>query len=520
MSLSDQLAQALSRWPLDREQREFIKGATTEANERQIKDLVRQLGDAESAVIGYEDLRTGQNSTRSGSPFVQRKLRIIRRHKWIVAILGTIMLAAITLAIAQIGPARTEVRIAAGPSGSVYVRLVQLLAEETASRDDRIKLRLVLTSGSPESAAALENDRADVAILPSTIGDAPDWPLIAILRRNVLGLIVPQTNAADKLDAVPKLAGHRLGIVTGDEATTDILKFLLSRYAVFGKVQVSLVDPAHVAAAVKNKQIDALFVVSSVSGEAIDKLIVAATVNGQAPGFIAIDHADGIAKRNPAFQAMTLDAGMFGDNPALPPEDIRTLGFIEYLVANKKFDRYTVASLAKRLYASRLTLAAAMPGEIKIEAPKTDKDASKIVHPGALMYLQGEQSSFLDRYGDDIFYVLLILPVVASAIAGFVSYFRNDARVRRMRMQQRLMGVLRKARTASSLEVLDEVQVEVDHLVIAMIHYNEQYKYNQNERMLFLLALDHISAAIASRQTLLREPQAHDPTQRRRASVA
>ncbi|MGC2079487.1 MAG: hypothetical protein WA728_26400 [Xanthobacteraceae bacterium] len=43
---------------------------------------------------------------------------------------------------------------------------------------------------------------------------------------------------------------------------------------------------------------------------------------------------------------------------------------------------------------------AAVPGEIKIEAPSTDKDADAVVHPGALAYLNDSEKSFFDKYGD------------------------------------------------------------------------------------------------------------------------
>ena len=37
----------------------------------------------------------------------------------------------------------------------------------------------------------MNNGNADLAILPSTIGNSPDWPVVAILRQNVMALIVP-----------------------------------------------------------------------------------------------------------------------------------------------------------------------------------------------------------------------------------------------------------------------------------------------------------------------------------------
>ncbi len=69
-----------------------------------------------------------------------------------------------------------------------------------------------------------------------------------------------------------------------------------------------------------------------------------------------------------------------------------------------------------------------MPGEIKIEAPSTDKDASVLVHPEALAYLADDQKTFFDRYGDTIFYGLLIFPIFGSAIAAVASYFTRNGR--------------------------------------------------------------------------------------------
>jgi hypothetical protein len=61
-------------------------------------------------------------------------------------------------------------------------------------------------------------------------------------------------------------------------------------------------------------------------------------------------------------------------------------------------------TLSKLIFTSRLALAAALPGEIKVQAPATGKDASVVVHPGTLAFLTDDQKRFFDRYDDDIFY--------------------------------------------------------------------------------------------------------------------
>ena len=130
---------------------------------------------------------------------------------------------------------------------------------------------------------------------------------------------------------------------------------------------------------------------------------------------------------------------MFSGNPPAPAENLKTLSFPEYLVARKTSHHDRVATLARLIYSSRQSLAAAMPGEVKIEAPSTDKDAAVIVHPGALAYLSDDQKSFFEKYGDYIFYGLLIFPIFGSAIAGVAGYFHRSGRTRRLRLLQRLI---------------------------------------------------------------------------------
>jgi TRAP-type uncharacterized transport system substrate-binding protein len=538
---------------------------------------------------------------------VRNRIRAFLRHTRTVTILGMIILGGLIWAALHVTLAPTQMRVAAGPPGSADVKFVEMLSHKFAVEHDRVQLHLVATDGPKASAAAAANGEADLAVLPSTLGDSPDWPVVAILRQNVMALIVPTQpppappkkeaalppapkeasapeskekaakpekgtdktkgatadkgkgagnekndrsdqadktarvavksadkaagknadkatdkdadnsgdadNKADKadadankLDSVSKLTGHRIGVVTGNAATPEVLDVVLSHYGVpLNQVQVSLIDPSHIAEAVKALQVDVLFVAGAETGQAINDVVAAATVNGQAPSFIPIDQAEGMAKRNSAFQSVDIEAGTFGGNPPAPPDGLKSLSFPEYLVAKKSFHHDAIGTLAKLIFTSRLALAAAMPGEIKIRAPATEKDANVVVHPGALAYLSDDQKSFFDKYGDDIFYGLLIFPIFGSAIAGVASYFRSSGRTRRLRLLQRLLDLTQKANHAPSLEALDKLQVDVDHLVVAIIHQTEQEEYDEAVQASFGLALDQVRFAIAGRRAVLLE---------------
>jgi TRAP transporter TAXI family solute receptor len=438
---------------------------------------------------------------------VRNRVRMLLRRTWVVAVIGALVLAGTVSAAFYYSTESDHMRIAAGPND---IEFAKALSEQIEHSNKDFTLKPVPMQDTQATVAAISNGQADLAILPGLSDSSMKWPVVAILRQNVLALIVPaakktkKSGKAEKIEKVGQLAGRRVGIVTGNEATADLLDVVLDHYGVpRSKVILSDIDPKNIADAIKNNQVDVLFVAGAATGAAISQAVKAATQNGDAPTFLAIDQADGIAKRNPIFDSEDVDAGTFGGNPPTPDDSLKSLSFGQYLVAQKSNSDSTIGSLSKFIYSSRQALAAAVPGEIKISAPSTDKDADVVVHPGTLAYLGDSQQSFFDRYGDDIFYGMLIFPVFGSCIAGLAGYLRSDTRTRRLRLLQRVLDLVRKAHAAQTLEAIEHLQLEADNLVIAIVHQGEHEEFDETVRMSFAFALDQLRFAIAARRTAI-----------------
>ena len=520
-------------------------------------------------------------SIESLEHIMRGRLRMFMRHTWLVTILGTMLMVAAVTAGFYYTTESERMRIAVDPLGAKFVAA---LSEQIARAHSDLSLRIVATQSAGEAAQAMNKGQADLAVLPSNLDDTLRWPVVAILRQNVMALIVPgaaaeavkagqsgasapsapaaskaktassaksgksdkdgksgkagkknaKSTASDdsddsgssdddsgKFGKVTDLAGKRIGIVGGNDATRGLLETVLGHYGVaLGTVTLSDVAPEQIADAMKNNRLDALFVAGAATGRAISDAVTAATVNGNAPSFIAIDQADGIAKRHPAFDSVDIDAGTFGGNPPAPDDSLKSLSFAEYLVARRGFSESTIDALAKIIYTSRQALAATVPGDIKIAAPSTDKDADVAVHPGALAYLSDSQQSFFDKYGDDIFYGMLIFPVFGSAIAGLASYLRRDTRTRRLRLLQRVLDLVRKAHAAATLEAVDQIQLDADHLVVAIIHQGEHEEFDETVRMSFAFALDQLRFALAARRAALGQGTGMTETTGAKAAAA
>jgi TRAP-type uncharacterized transport system substrate-binding protein len=551
--------------------------------------LARRSGKGGSG-DGMHAAAEGRSSGRTMSMhslenIVRSRVRTFLRHTTLVTLLGTVVVGALIWAGVHYSLQDTVMRVAVGPPDSANARFVDVLSKIVTDSHDRIKIDIVPTDGAAASAQDLAKGQADLAVVPTTVGQSPNWPVVAILRKNVMAFIVPapppppplpapvaakdakpapapakggksgkggkaasatpsasQSTASDnspsakgkkataksakssddddsddsddsdkssgdsktKKMKVTDLAGKRVGIVNGNEASTDLLGVVLQHYGVpLDKVQISQLDPADVATAVQKGTVDVLFVAGAATGKAISDAVAAATQNGVAPTFIEIDHADGISKRNTAFDSDSIDAGTYGGNPPTPSDDLKSLTFAEYLVARKAVNHNSIAELSRLIYTSRLAIANQMAGEIKIEAPSTDKDADVLAHPGTLDYLNDDQKTFFDRYGDDIFYGMLIFPVFGSAIAGVASYLRSDSRTRRLRLLQKVLDMVRKAHNAQTLEAIEHLQVEADNLVIAIIHLSEHEEFDESVRMSFAFALDQLRFTVAARRTAI-----------------
>src|SRR5262245_64693867 len=239
---------------------------------------------------------------------VRSRVRMFLRHTWLVTILGTLLLCAAVWAAIHFTMARDYMRIAAGP---LDARFVHALSNQLATDHRNLHLQIVPTTSPQATAEAMTKGEADLAVLPSQLDNARDWPVVTILRQNVMALIVPAAGATkveesaatkpakktsakggeskggesksakaggknakggkvtksakgdgsddsdssnSKFGKVTDLSGKRVGVVSGNEAITGLLELVLSHYGVpRDKVTISSIDPRDIPAAIKNR---------------------------------------------------------------------------------------------------------------------------------------------------------------------------------------------------------------------------------------------------------------------------
>jgi TRAP-type uncharacterized transport system substrate-binding protein len=455
---------------------------------------------------------------------MNRRLRMIWvKHTWFVGLLALAVVVGLVVLTVFLSIKETELRIAVGPAGSEDVRFVDVLGQRLKADKAPFEVISVVKSGPVDVADIHGKTEFDLAVVRGNMKLSNDWPVVAILRQDAVALMVPPDSARKAVPAPPKpakgakaapkpakienvsdLAGKRVAIVSGTDGGAEVLDVILGHYGVpKDSVIVVPIELSALKAAIHDNKIDAVLVAGPQTGKTIENTVVAASNGKEGPTFIAIDQAEGIGKRTPPYEALDVPAGAFGGVPPMPGEELKTLSFPLYLVARKDFNPDKIAQFSKSLYASRKAFAYELPGVIAIQSPSTDKDAATLVHTGTADYLGDNTKTFFDRYGDQIFYGLLIGPLFLSGLAGVAGYFRADKNTKRVRQLHRLLQLVRRARTLTSVDELDALQDEADVILGETIQQCERGQLDEIGLATFTLAIDQARQALSEQRSLL-----------------
>jgi len=403
-------------------------------------------------------------------------------------------------------------RIAVGPAGSDDQKLVQALAQSFDIDRSAVRLSPITTDGAVESLGLLGAGKADLAVGRGDLDMPRDAETVAIVRKNFVVLWSPSGLAgkgskrqpAPKIKTLEDLPGHRLGVIGKTPANVALLHVILSESGIAAdKVAVTQFGTNQIEELARDRNLDAFMSVGPLDSKiTIDALTATARARG-APKFLPIDVSDAIAQKHPLYESEEIPGSIFNSNPAWPDDKIDTVSINHLIVARKALSETTVAELARQLFAVRHEVAKLVPGAAHIRKPDTDKDAELPVHRGAAAYIDGNERTFLDKYGDYFWFALLLLSALGSAWAWLNHFMKRDERTETTTHRSKILAMISKARTAQSAEELAAMQHEVDAIIRETLEYYDDGAIEEEELAAFGLVLELFHHAIAERRAEL-----------------
>lgn len=393
-------------------------------------------------------------------------------------------------------------KIAVGPVGSQDAKLAAMILQIFAREKHPIRLRLVPTNGPVESADLLKTGKTDLAIVRSDGNMPANAATVAILHRNVFMLMAPEGSG---IKAITDLRGKKIGVVRGFNLNQRLTDLVLQNFGIPPDQTTKVpLTPSEIRPAMARQEIEAVVLVSPpASSLVMETYQELHSASGQPPAILPLPSNEAIVQRTPTLDVATVLRGTFGGAPLRPPQTVDTIAVTHRLVAERTLPDGVVTDLARALFEIRQTLSAEFPNFAQIEAPDTEKLGPLVVHPGAATYFDGEIKTFIEQYGEWIYIVIMVVSLAGSVLAAMFSRRLSQARPAGSSEIDRMLLLLRQARSAPSLEDLDRIQAEADEVFGRTVERAADAKIDETVLGAFTIALGELRTAVDERRRIL-----------------
>lgn len=426
---------------------------------------------------------------------------------------GLIPLSALAIVVVTIGVTAaywrligpTYLTIAVAPREGAVAGLFDALSGSLVA--GRRGVRLIVQKEASLGAAArkLESGEVDLAVVRPDVALPGNGLTVAILRREALLILHPP---AQKLEKLADFAGKSIALVAHNDGDEQAIRSLLAFYELTDRVRVERVEEAGIAAALSSGRAAAVaFVAAPGSPEARRVSRAISLAAGKPPALLELGHGDAFESSNPSFSAGKIASGGLLAAPPLPAEETDGIVVSWRLMARSGMDRGPVSILTERLFESRSLLARASPVALTMEAPELEGATSAVLpnHRGALDYFNREQLTFMDRYGDWLWFALFAATGVSSALAWIGRMFNRRRREIIDEALHRLCRILSDARNANSLRRLSAISAEIDRLVAISVWRARRRTTNTRTISALMLAIDAARSAVRERREELAQ---------------
>ncbi|MEJ0094814.1 MAG: TAXI family TRAP transporter solute-binding subunit [Methylocella sp.] len=415
-------------------------------------------------------------------------------------------LVAIVILMLRFAEKPQMLAIAVGPADGEDAQLIAAISRRLERDGAKVRFSIRAVAGPEESAKALEDASADLAVIRTDVAIPPNGATVVVLHTDIVALAAPRTSALAK---VGELSGKRVGIFPATAANAALLDALLAEYDIVpATVQHVMLSAEDLPTLISDKRADAIFAVGAMRSPPIEAAIAALVSRKHDPVLIAIDAAAGMAARSPAYQKVDVPQGFFPGSPPLPKDDLATLAVAYRLEARQSLSEEVVTNLTKRLFAMRRSLQQEAPIAIAIDKPDTDKGSQDAVHPGAAAYYGDNEKSFMDLYGDWIYIAAMGFSGLGSGLAAMFSVTRARARRSALALIDQLIDLKQMAHTTTSPARLSELESGIEDLSTKGLRFARDHNFDEAGLAALRLAIDEARRAVDDQYNVLQDKPA------------
>jgi TRAP-type uncharacterized transport system substrate-binding protein len=441
-------------------------------------------------------------------PARSQVVRSNRRQMLLFAIL-TLLLTVATVWGGRIWLRNSETLVfAVGDANGVEARFAAKLAAVLTNANSRLRLKIVSDTDNAKALAQFDRRQADLAVLRTDAKVPPRARALAILEHDLVLLISP---GEKKIKSLAELRKKKIAVLADGDANLAFVRGIL-------EISDSSEASSRAQMAPPNAALDKLFApggygaviaIAHASTLVKDKRFEQYAKRG---GFTlnAIDESKALARRNPGISEEALATGMLSSSPAIPDDDLDTIGLQWLLVAQSRMSATTAEDLARIIYENKAALALDDGFASRIEPADTDKDAFIVAHQGAAEYINDDTKSFMDRYSDVMYLGAGALSVIGSIFAAIYTNLTRVAPEKAGELATAILDIGERIEHANSLDAIEALQDELERILRGAVIGLRDGTISTDGLDTFKLGYEFVRDEIGMRRDYLKRHAGHE----------
>jgi TRAP-type uncharacterized transport system substrate-binding protein len=398
---------------------------------------------------------------------------------------------------------------AVGDPNGAEARFAGKLAAVLKNNSSRLRLTIVPNADNAKALAQFDRKQADLAVLRTDAKVPSRARALAILEHDLLLLISP---GSKKIKSLAELKKKKIAVMADGENSAAFVRHLLD-------MSENSDAGFRIETAPANSTLDKLLAPAAGYGAVIAIAHASTIVNDKRyeqyakhGGFTlnAIDESKALARRNPGISEETMATGTLSSAPAIPDDDLDTIGLQWLLVAQSRMSTGTAGALARAIYENKADLALDDGFGSKIEPADTDKDALVVAHQGAAEYINDDTKSFMDRYSDVLYLGVAALSIIGSIFAGIYTKITRIAPEKAGELATAILDIGERVEHANSLEALEALQDELEAILRGAVIGLRDGTLSSKGLETFKLGYEFVRDEIGMRRESLKRRAGHD----------
>jgi TRAP-type uncharacterized transport system substrate-binding protein len=397
---------------------------------------------------------------------------------------------------------------AVGDANSLEARFAAKLATVLKNNNSKLRLKIVANADSARALAQFDRRQADLAVLRTDAKVPSRARALAILEHDVVLLLSP---GKQKIKSLAELKKKKIAVLAdGDSGAAFVRNILEIPDGSDAASKIQMAPP--------NSTFDKLFAPGGY-GAAIAIVHISRIIkdksyeqNARRGVFTlnAIDGAKTLARKNPGISEETLPTGTLSSAPAIPDDDLDTIGLQWLLVAQSRMSSSIAGDLARTIYENKAELALPDGFASRIEPADVDKDAFIVAHQGAAEYINDDTKSFMDRYSDLLYLAVAALSIIGSICVGLYTKVTRVAPEKAGQFATAILDIGERIEHATTMDALDALQDELETILRNAVIGLRDGTISSDGLDTFKLGYEFVRDEIAMRRESLKRHGGHD----------